>query len=369
MRINTFKGLHPKDSLSESANDFFDKMSQNFVQHLENGMFTNSETEALYIYEIEVGLDSYRGIVNTTEIQDLLDGYILFHEQTIIAKEDDMVETTLTRNARIKPVLLYHKPNTRLKQIIDAFINNNQQLVSFNLKAGQKHSLWKIDDSDLISEIKNVFLFGIKKAYIADGHHRCNASIRLHKKLKQNGSNNFNTILTAYFPEDILSVYDHVKMVKILDTIDPEEFITELTEYASVKPSDHFVYPTKKRDFVVILNGKIFKVKWRKQVLKSYDISPEALDVYIMNQIVIKHIFKIDDVRTDDRLSFFSGNISPEKILQKSSENPQSVIICQTPLSLSEIKKFSNKKKNLPPKSTWFEPRIRSGLIGQNLSG
>ena len=154
-------------------------------------------------------------------------------------------------------------------------------------------------------------------------------------------------------------------MIDISGFTTEDEFIAELSEYASVKAIENFVYPSKKREFLIIINGIMYKARWKKQVLKSFEVLPDALDVYITNQVIFRLIFKIEDIRLDEQISFFSGNTHPDAIVRKSKENPESVLICQTPLSLSDIKKYSDKKKNLPPKSTWFEPRTKSGLIVQ----
>ncbi|GLR18493.1 DUF1015 family protein [Portibacter lacus] len=366
MRVQSFKASYPNKSLLISPSTFFDTMGVNFAKHQTSGLFEDVDEDAMFVYQIKVKDIKYRGIINNTEIQDLIDGNILLHEDTIPEKEQDMVEDTLERKAMIKPVLLFHKKNKKLNKIINAYIDNEPKFYSFDLDDASTHTLWKISDEDQLEQIRNIFLFGVAKAFVADGHHRCKASKMLYKnKPSQFRDLDFSRMLTAYFSEDQVEIYDHVKMIDILDTIKPEVFIAELSEYASVRLITKFSYPDKKREFAVLLNGEIYKGKWRKKVLKDFEVSPDALDAYIMNQIVFKTIFKIADVRSDKRISFFSGNEKVKSILKRSTDNPNSICILQNSLTLSDVKKFSSKKKNLPPKSTWFEPRIKSGIIAQ----
>lgn len=366
MRVKPFKAIYPNKSLIISPDSFFATMGVNFPKHDASGLFNDLEVEAMFAYQINTQGRRYKGIINNTEIQDLLDGKILLHEQTMADKEQDMVEATLERKAMIKPVMLFHKKNKKLSKIINQTIDNKAIFYSFELEDGSVHTIWKITDPEKLADIRNVFLFGVRKAFVADGHHRCKASKLLDKnKPAQFKDFDFSNLMTVYFSDDQLEIFDHVKMVKILDQIKPEVFIAELTEFASVRLITKFTYPEKSREFLILMNGEMYKGKWKKKTLKEYEISPDALDNYIMNQIVFRTIFNIPDVRKDNRISFFSGNEYSDSIIQRSKDNPKSICILQSALKLSDVKKFSTKKKNLPPKSTWFEPRIKSGVIAQ----
>jgi uncharacterized protein (DUF1015 family) len=366
MRVQPFKAIYPNKSLIVSPDSFFATMGVNFPKHYASGLFNELDKEAMFAYQIKTQGRKYRGIVNNTDIQDLVEGKILMHEQTMADKEQDMVEATLERKAMIKPVMLFHKKNKKLSKIINQIIEQKSIFYSFEVEDGSVHTLWKITDQDKLMDIRNIFLFGVRKAFVADGHHRCKASKLLVKnKPMQFRDFDFSKLLTVYFSDEQLEIFDHVKMVDILDQIKPEVFIAELTEFASVRLITKFTYPEKGREFLILMNGEMYKGKWKKKTLKEYEISPDALDNYIMNQIVFRTIFKIPDVRKDNRISFFSGNEHSESIIQRSKDNPMSICILQSPLKLSDVKKFSTKKKNLPPKTTWFEPRIKSGVIAQ----
>ncbi|WP_235297519.1 DUF1015 family protein [Portibacter marinus] len=368
MRVHPFKAIYPNKSLLASPNTFFETMNEQFPKHFNAGMFKESTKDSMFIYQIKYLGRKYRGVVNNTEIQELISGKILLHEDTIPDKEQDMVESTLDRKAMIKPVLLFHKKNKKLAKFISNIIDKEPKSYSFELDDGSVHQLWKITEEDQLETLRNIFLFGVRKAYVADGHHRCKTQRRLHKKKPMVFKDtDFSKLLTAYFPEDQVEIYDHVKMVEILDDIKPEVFIAELGEYASVRRITKFAYPSKDREFIILMNGEIYKGKWRKKILKEFEVSPDALDAYIMNQIVFRLIFKIPDLRKDDRISYFSGRESQKSIMRRSTDNPNSICILQKAPTMDDVKKFSNKRRNLPPKSTWFEPRIKSGIIGQKL--
>lgn len=366
MRVHQFRAMHPNISMIESSNDFFATMGREFPRHQAEGKFQEMEDEAMFVYQIKNRGRKHRGIINNTEIQDFKSGKILLHEQTIPTKEEVLVDTSIERGAMIKPILLFHKKNAKLSKLIEQVIENEEAAYSVELAGGIVHTLWKISDTGRIDEVKNIFTFGIAKAFVADGHHRYRASFLLHQNDKMEFQDlDFGNILTAYFSEEEVDIFDHSKMVEILDTVDKEAFIEQLSEYASIRSIPKFSHPESKREFVVLVKGEIYKGKWKKKTLKDFEISPDALDNYIMNQIVFRTILQIPDVRLDSRISFFSSNERGEGIVKRSEENPTAICVVQAPLSISDVKQYSTKKKNLPPKSTWFEPRIKSGVIAQ----
>jgi uncharacterized protein (DUF1015 family) len=329
------------------------------------GHFDECNESAIYVYKIKIHNNSAQGLVLCTDIQDLLDGKILFHEDTISKKEKSMVKSMLALKILMKPVLMFHKKSKKISKFIKDTISNDEKYYDCELAEDHIHSFWKIKDHKKIKYLQDVFDKDIRKAYVADGHHR----IRTNKRLFENHANqfpehDFTNILSAYFSLDQVKIYDHVKIVKILDELDPNLFIEKISKYAKMKRKKTFQLPSKIHDFVLIINGEIFNVQWRKKTLNKFRRTSSLLDVNIMDKLVFKKILGIPDIRKDNRLVYFSGNSTAKEILDHCLEINNSIAIIQYPLSIKDIMREAKNQKKLPPKSTWFEPKIKSGVIG-----
>lgn len=366
MHINSFTPLHPNINLIFAPDLFFSSISKEFSKYFQAGMFDESKNASILVYQVIQNGKTYCGIVNNTDINDLIDKKILFHEETIADKEQDMVQSSLERKAMVKPVMLFHKKNQKLADIIQKTIKNKKEDFNARFEGGINHSFWSISDSKTITVIKNIFEKEIDKAYIADGHHRCSSTLRLYQnKTEHFKSFHFESMLTAYFSMDQLEVYDHIKIVSILDTLKPEIFIAKLSRFADIRHVKKMKRPSHKHEFVVALNDEIYKGAWKKGVLREFEKKGELLDVFIMNELVFQDIFKIPDVRKDSRISYFSGNESEDKIFAHLKSIPSAIAIMQYPLQIKEIMEVADSGVNLPPKSTWFEPKVKSGIIVQ----
>ena len=365
MKILPFNALYPNKSLLVSPDSFFDTMGRDFSKHYNSGLFLEEKERAIYIYQISKNNKKYKGIVNNTSIEDLMNGNILFHEDTIAAKEQDMVQTSLERKAMIKPVLLFHPNIDSLTKIINAYIDTSC-FYQCTLEDGTNHKFWKISNPLKIKKIQGIFKAKVPVAYIADGHHRCSITKRLYENKGEKFKEfNFNSLLSAYFSMDDVGVYDHVKMVSILDTLKPEIFIAELSKFAKIKHIKRIKAPVQKHEFVVLMNKEIYYIKWKPSVIKKFKKKGEVLDSFIMNEIVFEKILKIVDVRRDARISFSSGQEPIEQIMKKCFKAKNRLSIIQYPLHIKDVMNIASKGSNLPPKSTWFEPRIKSGVIAQ----
>jgi uncharacterized protein (DUF1015 family) len=329
-------------------------------------MFDESDDKAIFIYQIRQEGKTYKGIINNTHIQDLMDGKILFHEDTIADKEQDMVQSSLETRAMVKPVLLFHQHSEKLDRFISTFILENEPCYNVELNNNITNTFWKINDEKKLLKIQELFETEIEHAYIADGHHRCSSTLRLYKHKNEHLKDfHFEALLTAYFSVHDMEVYDHIKVVSILDTLKPEVFMAKLSKYAEIRHIKKFKRPSHKHEFVFMMNGEIYKASWKKSILRKFEKKGQLLDVFMMNEIVFQNILEIEDVRKDSRISYFSGYLNDEVIIEKATQKPNTICILQYPLDIKSIMATADKKINLPPKSTWFEPKIKSGVIAQ----
>ena len=366
MKISPFKSLYPNVELLVSPDSFFETMAKDFAKHYESGLFHECEIPAVFIYQNDYGDKTHTGIITNTAITDLLEGKILYHEDTIATKEQDMVLSSLEIKAMIKPVMLFYSAVDDINKFIQKFIGNNEIFYSCTTNDGLVHRLWKVSETSDLNYIELLFEQEVKKAYIADGHHRCSTTRRLYEsKSKQFSQLDFSSLMTVYFAEDQLEIYDHIKVVNILEEMKPEIFITRLAKYADIRHMPKFQLPGRKNEFVILMNQETFKARWKKRILNKYIKKEEALDPIIMNQIVFQKIFERPDVRKDKRISFFSGNKSAKAIEQFCFAQKNAISICQFPIQLSDIVLIANQKKTMPPKSTWIEPKTKSGVIAQ----
>lgn len=366
MRVHPFKSIYPNNSLLVSPDSFFRTMGKDFPKHYDAGLFTDDDDHAIFVYQVSNGVKYHRGIVLSTDIHELINGNILFHEDTIAAKEQDMVESSLESKAMIKPILLFYEPQKKIDDFIDATIQDQEVHFFCDLDDGTRHTLWKITEESSISYIQQLFDNKISKAYIADGHHRCSATRILYENNSKQFTNfGFSKMLSAYFSINQVEVYDHIKFVSILDTIPAEVFIAKLSKFASIKHIKKFEFPKAAHRFTIHLNEESFSCKWKKSVLKTFKNKGQILDAFISNKIIFNKIFKIDDVRKDNRISFYSGKENPKNIILKCANLENAIGISLFPLSVVDIKNIADLARNLPPKSTWFEPRIKSGVIAQ----
>lgn len=363
MRIHPFKSLHPGKELVANPEKYYVSMGQNFPIYLGRGMFIPSRSEDIYVYELKKKKKIYHGIVCNTNIEDLIDGKILFHENTLQEKEEDMVENTLERKAMIKPVLLFHKHSKKIDHIIEEVISNEDLFYEVTVEDKYHHKFWKVRRKKDIKDLVEIFGKDIPKAYVADGHHRCKTAMKLYGYGKKYEEDIFHYLLTAYFSENQLEVYDYVKIVDILDQVDQTYFLDKLANYAKIAKVDQLEFPQSKRYFYLHMQGQSYQGKWKKSTLEKYDEHHENLDPYLTNEIIFRKILKIKDIRKDKRIRFFSGNKKMKAIQKACEENPHSIGIIQYPLSIADIKDIAKTDQNLPPKSTWFEPRIKSGVI------
>ncbi len=366
MRVKAFKALYPNLDVIDSPDTFFDSAGKDFPLHYQSGLFKSISEKCVFIYSISNQSKRYSGLINNTSIQDLIEGKILFHEDTITLKEEDMVNYSLERNAMVKPVLLFHESCSNLNKFIQEMSEKLDSFLEFQLNDGSFHTFWKIDDKLAIHGLQKIFEEEISHAYIADGHHRSSSTLKLYNHFaKQNIHHKFENMLTAYFDQEQMEIFDHIKITSILDTLNPDIFLAKLSDFADIIQIENFQKPLHHFEFILIIENQNYKAAWKKDVIKEFEKKNEKLDTFISNQIIFNHILAIPDVRIDKRISFYSGKESEENILNHCLQIKNSITLCQFPPSVTDIISVADEKRILPPKSTWFEPRIKSGMIAQ----
>ncbi len=366
MRITGFQALYPKMELVTSPSSFFSTMKIQYPQYFKSGFFKRSSREAIYVYQIKSKHGKHVGIIAGTDIQDIDENKVLKHENTLASKEQSMMHLMLERQAMIKPVLLAYENISAIDRFTDKVISKRK--VNFKVKfeeENQVHSLWQIFDPEEIEWIKKIFRKDVKISYIADGHHRCTTTSILYSTQKVDQTKAGNSLLSVYFPFDQLVIYDYNRVVEMFSYVPPFEFIVALSKYANVKKLKKARKPQEKHEITMFAQGHWYAFKWKKKVLKKGKNEQVLLDASLFNEYVLKSILGVEDVRTDDRIKYVEGTLGLNAVKDRTLKRPENVGFCLYPVSKAELKRTADANKNLPPKSTWFEPRIKNGLIVQ----
>ncbi len=366
MRIYPFKGSHPKVELVTSPKSFFGSIKAQYREYKENNIYTDLDKECLFVLQIKTKDATHTGLLSLTDVKEMANHKILKHEKTLATKEQQMMHLLLQRKALVKPVLLGFKSNKSIDSILKATTRKKTILdVTFE-QSGERHRVWKISDQDTMAELIQLFS-KVKKAYIGDGHHR-STTVKILSESKQLGAEakKYKALYTAYFPFSQLKICDYNRMVDISQIMSLPEFIIGLSKYFEISKLAQPTKPKKKHQVTIYLDRQWYKLKWREKYLKKSK-NNVLLDSALINKYVFGEILGIHDVRIDTRISYFGGTLPLTKIESAAHKCTNGIGICIYPVAMKELTALADQKKTLPPKSTWFLPRLKSGLITSDL--
>ena len=365
MRIKPFKALYPDMNLVPNADPFFEVMKQEFPQYLKNSFFERTSLPGFFLYEIKGHSYNATGLIASTSVKDIQENKILKHENTLAKKEQQMLDLALQRNAMIKPVLLAHPNIPDLDKIYDE-IKQSKAFLEIPFKEEKSiHRVWHITDKKYIDSIHKLFAKEINKSYIADGHHRVSTGILLNGARK-NTKAQFGDLLSIYFSFENLKIYDYNRVVSILKEISPTKLMVKISKYMDMKPLKELRKPKKKHEIVMAIAGESFSLKWKKKYLIEKEAPDHiVLDARLLNTFIFRRIMKMKDIRNDTRITYTGGNEGVEGIRQQLLRDDYAVGFLLYPITEQELRKVADKGSTLPPKSTWFEPRIKNAIISQ----
>lgn len=357
MRIRPFKALYPKLGMIPSVETFIGTVKEDFIAFRDAQFFTVLDKPAYYIYHITKADAVFRGLIAANAIEDLTDHKIRKHEKTLAPKEQHMLRLTLERRAQIKPVLLAYDGGATLK-LLDAMIMDKSPMIDITL-SDEQHTIWPVQHPSEVQAITQAF-GQIPKAYIADGHHRCATTNHLHSGPDSPLSP--QSLLVLYMPFADLKIYEYNRVVRLGSAVTTVELMARLSTTCKIKPLTQRAKPKAKHQMTCCLEGKWYLLTWRKKVLNT--ITEDILfDADLLNEHVLIPACKIKDVRNDPRLTYVPGSDSLKSLEQLTLQNPDTAVFVLFPISKRDFKHVAGSEDILPPKSTWFEPRIKNGLI------
>jgi len=337
---------------------------------INDGTFITDSKECYYVYEQIMNGRSQKGLVACASIDDYLQNVIKKHENTREDKELDRIRHVDICNANTGPIFLTYRAE---KQIDDTIAEGMKTapIYSFSSNDGVKHNVWKIDNDELISKIRKAFE-AIDSIYIADGHHRAASAVKVGlMRRKKNpdftGEEEFNYFLSVLFPHNQLLIMPYNRVVRDLNGLSEEEFLDKLSFSFTIDYMGDAAYePDSKGAFGMYLAGKWYRLKAKDFIINIKD-PVAALDVSILQDYLLAPILGIKDPRVDKRIDFIGG-IRGLKELERRVNEDMKVAFSMYPTSIEELFAVSDAGLLMPPKSTWFEPKLRSGLFIHSLS-
>lgn len=352
------------------SDEVYQKAKENLEKSVNDGICIDDTTAKFYIYRQIMDGRSQTGIVGCASIDDYINGNIKRHEFTRAEKERDRIRHIDTCNANTGPIFLTYRHKKSVSDFIKAYCDKNSPLYDFE-SDGVTQTIWMIEDTCINEKLENM-LSDVGDYYIADGHHRCASAAKVGIKRREenpgfDSTEEFNFFLAVLFADEDLEILDYNRVIKDLNGLDEEEFLHKVEKSFIVeKQSSSLPFkPSEKHTFGLYMNKAWYKLTAKDFIFDKND--PVArLDVSILQNSLISPILGIDDPRTDKRIDFVGG-IRGLKELEKRTESDMKIAFSMFPTTLDDLMSIADAGKVMPPKSTWFEPKLLSGLFVHKL--
>lgn len=345
----------------------YDRAVKNFAQWQKNGWLVQDKKPCYYVYAQTMEGRTQYGLVLCAHTDDYAEGKIKKHELTRKDKEDDRMVHVKIQNANIEPVFFAYKDNSQLNEIVSRTVAAAPEY-SFTDENGFGHSFWVIDDDATIEKITDIFTNKVNAFYVADGHHRTAAAARVGAEKRSGnaahtGNEEYNYFMAVCFPETQLKIIDYNRVVKDLNGLTPEQFLSALEEDFTVTPyeGEGECHPSHLHNFSMYLGGKWYSMETKPG---RYDDNDPigVLDVTILSNLVLDKILGIKDLRTDKRIDFVGGIRGLGELSRRVDSGEMKVAFALYPVSMKQLTDIADSGNIMPPKTTWFEPKLRSGL-------
>ncbi len=346
----------------------YNKAVENFNRFKENGWLVADESPKYYVYAQTMDGRTQYGIVGAAACQDYVDGIIKKHELTRPEKEEDRMVLTRYTNANIEPVFFSYKAVTEIDEIVATVVQKTPAAYDFTAEDGFGHHFWVINDKRMIAELEQLFAEKVPYTYVADGHHRTAAAARIGaEKTAQNpnhtGNEEYNFFMAVHFPDNQLKIIDYNRAVKDLNGLSEEELISKLKENFELEEIGDAIYkPSKLHEFSMYLGGKWYKLTANEGTFDDSD-PIGVLDVTILSNLVLDKLLGIKDLRTSDRIDFIGGIRGLGELSKRVDNGDMKVAFALYPVSMDQLINIADTGNIMPPKTTWFEPKLRSGLV------
>ncbi len=355
------------DSVDPYSTEVYEKAAANLKKMAAEGIMIQDQAPRYYIYKQIMDGRAQTGLVACSSIDEYMNDIVKKHEFTRPEKEVDRINNFDYCNANTEPVFFTYRAKKEISDITNNWIQNHPPVYDFTSEDGISHIMWVMDDTGLIQELENLFK-GVDYLYIADGHHRTASAVKVGLKRREEnpnftGDEDFNFVMTVIFPDEELMIMDYNRVVKDLNGNSEVEFLKKASEAFEIEAYDGEgqYKPTERHTFGMYMDGKWYKLTAKSHVIDESDIV-ERLDVSILQKNLLHPILGIENPRTDKRIDFVGG-IRGLKELERRTQVDMKVAFALYPPSMDELFAIADIGEVMPPKSTWFEPKLRSGLF------
>lgn len=364
LRIDRAETQFP-DDIDTYDERVYEKAREIYQQMKQDGIYGEDSDCCYYLYELTMDGRAQTGIVACASVDDYMNGVIKKHENTREEKEQDRIHHVDTMSAQTGPIFLAYRKNDTLDGIVQKVKKETDALYDFTSKDGIRHRVWKVAGQEEVEEIENAF-DQIQEIYIADGHHRAASAVKVSLKRRKehadyDGTEEFNFFLSVLFPDSELFIMDYNRCVKDLNGLTGTEFLRKIQDSFTVTEMDAAKHPWAKGQITMYLEKKWYLLEARKELLDITD-AVDSLDVSLLQDYLLKPVLGIEDPRTDERIEFIGGIRGLEE-LERRADGDMKVSFAMYPTSIQELFHVADAGLLMPPKSTWFEPKLRSGIF------
>jgi uncharacterized protein (DUF1015 family) len=346
-------------SVDIHSNAVYLKAKENLEKFISDGILFTEERPCYYIYQLVMQGKSQTGLVCVSSVEDYFNDIIKKHEFTRPEKEKDRIDHMRTIGAQTGNVFMAYRDVMEINALINGWKAVNKPVYDFTAKDGIKHTLWVIDREININSLTRLFETQVPFTYIADGHHRAASAAKVSRELP--GSEEAKYFLTTIFPASQLAIMEYNRVVNDLDGYSSKEFIGLLQDDFYITLSPEPVKPSQWHEFGMYLDHQWYILTSRKGTFTDDPVG--SLDVTILSNNILDKLLDIEDQRTDKRIDFVGGIRGLKELERRVDSEEMQVAFSLFPVSIDQLFSIADKGKVMPPKSTWFEPKLRDGLL------
>lgn len=350
------------------SEEVYGKSVENFALWQKRGWLVQDEEPCFYIYAQTMEGRTQYGIVGCASVDDYLNGIIKKHELTRPDKEQDRMIHVRVNNANIEPVFFAYPAVKQIDKIVSSITENEKPEYDFVSEDGIGHTFWVIKDAETNIKIEKLFEEKVPYTYVADGHHRTAAAALVGKEKREKnphhrGDEEYNYFMAVHFPDNQLRIIDYNRTVKDLNGLTEKEFLVKLEEGFVIKEKGSKVFkPEKLHNFSMYLDGLWYSLTAKQGTYDDHD-PIGGLDVTILSEQVLKPILDIQDLRRSKRIDFVGGIRGLNELKKRVDSGEMKVAFALYPVSMKQLITIADSGNIMPPKTTWFEPKLRSGLV------
>jgi uncharacterized protein (DUF1015 family) len=350
------------------SQEVYDKSAENFSLFKKNGWLVADEEERFYIYAQTMNGRTQYGIVGCAACEDYFNDVIKKHELTRPEKEEDRMEHIRITNANMEPVFFSYKAVPEIDQIVHGIVESQNAEYDFVSEDGFRHQFWVIWDAGINSHLEELFAQKVPCTYVADGHHRTAAAARIGEErkkgnLRHSGEEAYNYFMAVHFPDNQLSIIDYNRVVKDLNGLSDSDFLIALGHSFEVTCMGEDAYrPSQLHEFSLYISGKWYRLVARNNTFDNSD-PIGVLDVTVLSKYVLDRVLNITDLRTSQRIDFVGGIRGLGELKRRVDSGEMKAAFALYPVSMQQLIDIADSGNIMPPKTTWFEPKLRSGLV------